>query len=156
MIKIIKQFLKFGVVGVICFFIDFGLYTLCNFLGCPYLISGIIGFLVSVIVNYLLSMKFVFERREDISRKKEFIIYVILSTIGLGINELILYICIDIIYNNWSFLQSLYNDRISEIAAKIVASGIVMIYNFVSRKIILEKNNTNMEMSLGDTNDKVC
>lgn len=139
MIKIIKQFLKFGIVGIICFFIDFGLYTLCNFLGCPYLISGIIGFVVSVVVNYLLSMKYVFERREDISRKKEFIIYVALSTIGLGLNELILYICVDIIYNNWSFLQNLYNDRISEIVAKIVATGIVMIYNFVSRKIILEK-----------------
>ena len=78
MINLIKQFLKFGVVGVICFVIDFTLYTTLNFLGCPYLISGVISFVVSVVVNYLLSMKFVFERREDISRRREFIVYVIL------------------------------------------------------------------------------
>ncbi len=53
-LNLIKQFLKFGVVGAICFFIDFGLYTFCNFIGCPYLISGVIGFVVSVVVNYLL------------------------------------------------------------------------------------------------------
>ena len=139
MLKLIKQFLKFGVVGVICFLIDFGLYTLCNFIGFPYLISGIIGFTVSVIFNYLLSMKFVFERRDDISRKREFIVYVVLSVLGLALNELILYICVDIIYKNWELLRNLYNDRWSEIFAKIIATGIVMFFNFFTRKVFLEK-----------------
>ena len=31
--KLIQQFLKLGVVGVICFFIDTGLYTICNLIG---------------------------------------------------------------------------------------------------------------------------
>jgi Predicted membrane protein len=137
--NLIKQFLKFGIVGAISFVVDFTLYTVCNFLGCPYLISGIIGFVVSVIVNYLLSMKFVFERRDDMSRKKEFIIYVVLSTIGLGLNELLLYICVDIVYANSDFLTGLYGDRMAEIVAKVFATGVVMIYNFVSRKLILEK-----------------
>ena len=78
--KIIQQFLKFGVVGALCFVIDTGLYTICNFIGIPYLISGVIGFSVSVVVNYLLSMKYVFVRRDDLSRKKEFTIYLILSS----------------------------------------------------------------------------
>ena len=137
--NLIKQFLKFGIVGAISFVVDFTLYTVCNFWGCPYLISGIIGFVVSVIVNYLLSMKFVFERRDDMSRKKEFIIYVVLSTIGLGLNELLLYICVDIVYANSDFLTGLYGDRMAEIVAKVFATGVVMIYNFVSRKLILEK-----------------
>ena len=137
--SLITQFLKFGIVGVISFVVDFSLYTACNFLGCPYLISGLIGFVVSVIVNYILSMKFVFERREDMSRKKEFIIYVVLSTIGLGLNELLLYICVDVIYVNSAFLMGLYGERLAEIIAKVFATGVVMIYNFVSRKLILEK-----------------
>lgn len=95
--KIIQQFLKFGVVGALCFVIDTGLYTICNFIGIPYLISGVIGFSVSVVVNYLLSMKYVFVRRDDLSRKKEFTIYLILSIIGLGLNELILFVCVDLI-----------------------------------------------------------
>jgi len=140
MAKLIKQFLKFGVVGVICFLIDFCLYTLCNFIGFPYLISGLIGFTVSVVFNYLLSMKFVFERRDDISRKREFIVYVVLSALGLALNELILFICVDLIYKNWELLQGLFSDRWAEIFAKIIATGIVMIFNFVTRKIFLEKH----------------
>lgn len=139
MIKLFKQFMKFGVVGVICFFIDFGIYTICNLLGCPYLISGVLGFSISVIVNYLLSMKFVFERRDDISRKKEFIVYVILSVIGLGLNELILFVCVDVIYINSELMQSFFSVRWGEIIAKIFATGIVMVFNFVTRKLFLEK-----------------
>ncbi len=139
MTKLIQQFLKFGVVGVICFFIDTGLYTICNFIGIPYLISGVIGFSVSVVVNYLLSMKYVFVRRDDLSRKKEFIIYLILSIIGLILNELILFVCVDVIYGNWSWLRSFMHPRAAEILAKIGATGIVMVYNFVTRKIFMER-----------------
>lgn len=137
--KLIQQFLKFGVVGVICFFIDTGLYTICNLIGIPYLISGVIGFSVSVVVNYLLSMKYVFVRRDDLSRKKEFTIYLILSVIGLCLNELILYVCVDLIYGNWAWLRSLMHPRAAEILAKIGATGIVMVYNFVTRKIFMER-----------------
>ena len=137
--KLIQQFLKFGVVGVICFFIDTGLYTICNLIGIPYLISGVIGFSVSVVVNYLLSMKYVFVRRDDLSRKKEFAIYLILSVIGLCLNELILFVCVDLIYGNWAWLQSFMHPRAAEILAKIGATGIVMVYNFVTRKIFMER-----------------
>ena len=82
MIKLFKQFMKFGVVGVICFFIDFGIYTICNLLGCPYLISGVLGFSISV---------------------------------------------------------SFFSVRWGEIIAKIFATGIVMVFNFVTRKLFLEK-----------------
>ena len=137
---IIQQFLKFGVVGALCFVIDTGLYAICNFIGIPYLISGVIGFSVSVIVNYLLSMKYVFVRRDDLSRKREFTIYLILSILGLGLNELILFICVELIYGNWTQLQALLPARGAEILAKIGATGIVMVYNFVTRKIFMEKH----------------
>lgn len=137
--KIIRQFLKFGMVGALCFLIDTGLYTACNLIGVPYLVSGVIGFSVSVIVNYLLSMKYVFVRRDDISRKREFVIYVILSVIGLGINELILYACVDLLYKNSLLLQSWLPARAAELLAKIGATGIVMVYNFVTRKLFMEK-----------------
>lgn len=99
-----------------------------------------IGFSISVIVNYLLSMKYVFVRRDDLSRKREFTIYLILSIIGLGLNELILFICVELIYGNWTQLQALLPARGAEILAKIGATGIVMVYNFVTRKIFMEKH----------------
>ena len=138
--KMFHQIMAFGFVGILCFFIDFGIYTLlCNAAGVPYLIAGFLGFSISVIVNYTLSMKYVFERRDDMSRMKEFVIFVVLSVIGCGLNELVLYFCIDIIYMRWVAVHEVISQGMANIGGKIVATGIVMVYNFVSRKIALEK-----------------
>ena len=147
--KLIDQIAKFGVVGVVCFFIDWGIYNIFNFIfrkcgiadSFPeyYLVSKAIAFVVSMVSNYLLSMKFVFVRRDDMSRKKEFVIFVILSTIGLLINEICLFIGMDLIYGNWKFLQKLMNRTVAENFFMIGATGVVMVYNFVSRKKFLEK-----------------
>jgi putative flippase GtrA len=83
-------------------------------------------------------MKFVFERKEDMSRKKEFVIFVILSIIGLGVNEVILLVCSGI-YTGSETLSTLVGDTLWFAISKIIATAIVMIYNFVSRKIFLEK-----------------
>ena len=114
--KLINQILKFGVVGIICFFIDFIITmaissvlrsALAMGTSEAALIGAFFGFVISVIVNYLLSMKYVFKRREDMDRRREFIVFVILSVIGLGINELIILFCIDIVYSNWAWLHNL-------------------------------------------------
>ena len=87
--KLIAQFMKFGVVGVIAFVIDYGLLALLTeVFGVNYLVSATISFTVSVIFNYLASMRYVFTHKEDISRRREFVIFVVLSVIGLIINNL--------------------------------------------------------------------
>jgi len=139
--KLIEQILKFGVVGVVCFLIDFlitmGLSTLLRSVaGMPTGSAALVG---AFIVNYLLSMKYVFVRKEDMDRKKEFIIFTILSLIGLVINELIIKVSIDVLYENWTWLKNLIGPTTVTAAAKIVATAIVMVYNFITRKIFLEQ-----------------
>ena len=138
--KLIAQILKFSVVGGISFVVDFAVYAfLCNVLMVHYIIAGIAGFVVSVVVNYILSMKFVFVSKDDMHKGKEFVIFVVLSLIGMGLNSLILFLCIDVIYAYWMWLNQLINIEAMNLLAKIVATGIVMVYNFVTRKIFLEK-----------------
>ena len=146
--KLINQILKFGVVGIICFFIDFIITmaissvlrsALAMGTSEAALIGAFFGFVISVIVNYLMSMKYVFKRREDMDRRREFIVFVILSVIGLGINELIILFCIDIVYSNWAWLHNLVGATLATAGAKIVATGVVMVYNFITRKIFLEQ-----------------
>lgn len=89
--KLIEQIMKFGVVGVLCFVIDYGLMIfLTEVFGISYLISSGISFSVSVIVNYKLSLKFVFKTDENRNKIIEFIIFVVLSVIGLGINQVLM------------------------------------------------------------------
>ena len=56
--KLIEQIMKFGVVGVIAFVIDYGLMVaLTELAGVNYLISATISFIVSVTFNYFASMR---------------------------------------------------------------------------------------------------
>ena len=124
--KLIAQFMKFGVVGFIAFLIDYGLLAFCTeILHINYLISATIGFTVSVVFNYLASMRYVFAHKEDMSRRREFIIFVILSVIGLIINNACLWAGVELL--GWHYL-----------IVKIGATAIVMIWNFVTRKIFLD------------------
>lgn len=138
--KLINQLVKFGIVGFVCFLIDFGLTVGLTKIGVHYLVSAFVGFIVSVIANYLLTYKFVFKHKENLDRKKEFIIFILLSAIGCGINELILWISIDKLYLAWDFYRSMVPERFLVAFSKIVATGIVMIYNFITRKIFLSES----------------
>lgn len=124
--KLIAQFLKFGVVGVIAFAIDYGLLAfLTEVIGANYLISATISFTVSVVFNYFASMRYVFTRRDDLSRRREFIVFVLLSVAGLGINDFCM----------WAGVEFF---GIHYLIVKIAATVIVAIWNFVTRKIFLD------------------
>ena len=121
----ILQLIKFAIVGVIAAIVDVGvLVTLKEVLQVDVLLSSAISFCVSVIVNYLLSMTFVFKSKKQ-SKLKEFIIFVSLSVGGLCLNQFILWIGIR--------FTSIYY-----LIVKFLAMVIVPIYNFITRKIFLE------------------
>ena len=114
--------MKFGVVGVVATVIDFGIMNLLHYgLGFNILIANTSGFIVSLIFNYVASMKYVFAHKEGMSRRREFIIFVVLSVIGLALNAGL---------------------GLEANIAKICATALVMVYNFVTRKIFLEGDET--------------
>ena len=124
--KLIAQFMKFGVVGVIAFCIDYGLLALLTeVFGVNYLLSATVSFTVSVIFNYLASMRYVFTHKEDMSRRREFVIFVVLSVVGLVINNACM----------WAGVELL---SVHYLITKIFATAVVMVWNFVTRKIFLD------------------
>lgn len=121
----ILQLIKFGIVGVIAAVTDVGvLVILKELLHMDVLIASTISFCVSVTVNYLLSMTFVFKSKGE-SKLREFIVFVLLSIGGLCLNQLILWIGV-------KFTSVYY------LIIKLLAMIIVPIYNFITRKIFLE------------------
>lgn len=138
--KLVDQILKFGVVGFLAFFIDFGIFKLLSSVfGVYYMVANFFSFTISLIFNYVMSMKFVFERKENADKRVEFVVFTILSAVGLLLNELIIYGCVEGVYHKLPILQQRMSSSWAETFGKIVATGIVMVYNFITRKIFLEK-----------------
>lgn len=125
--KLFEQIIKFGIVGFIAFLIDYSiLYILTEFFNFYYLLSATISFIVSLIFNYIVSIKWVFDANKK-QTLKEVVIFVILSVIGLLINHIVMFIMVDKIH-------------IYYMITKIFATIIVMIWNFITRKIFIEKH----------------
>lgn len=126
--KTINQIIRFLFAGGTAFLIDFGiLWVLTDLVGINYLLSGCISFSISVIYNYIMSIHWVFEVKTKKSRWIELIVFVLLSLIGLGINQLIMWLLVE---------KLIINYLLSKIAATIV----VMLFNFITRKKFLEGN----------------
>ena len=127
--KLLIQIIKFVIVGGIATIIDFAVFfVLHDVLNVSTLPSNFVSFSISVIYNYIASVKWVFDVKKD-NPKKQFAIFMVLSIFGLLLNTIIVYIIIDI-FNWWSLI------------GKVMATSIVMVFNFVTRKIFLEKKTT--------------
>ncbi|WP_144743182.1 GtrA family protein [Enorma burkinafasonensis] len=120
-----QQFLKFAVVGIISFAVDWLLLVfLTDVCRVDYLVSTSISFLISVALNYALSVRYVFPHRDDMSRKREFTIFAILSAIGLGLTDVFMFVGV-------TMLNVAYQ------AMKVIATFCVTWYNYFSRRKFL-------------------
>lgn len=124
--KLMMQILKFGVVGGIATVIDYVIFFILHeILGINTIISNTCSFTVSVIYNYIASVKWVFDVDESKNKKTQFILFIVFSVIGLGLNTIIVYVCTDII-------------KLYSMIGKVIATAVVMVFNFITRKKFLE------------------
>ena len=126
-VNLLVQIFKFVIVGGIATIIDwFVYYIFYKILKFNPLIANIFSFSISVIYNYLASIKWVFDVDKNKTKKMMFIEFMLFSILGFLLTELLLWIFIDIL-------------NINGMISKIIATAIVMIFNFITRKIFLEK-----------------
>lgn len=118
------QFFRYIFVGGTAFVVDFFfLYFFSDICGIYYLISAILSFIISVLVNYIMSTKWVFNQDNIENKVLEFNLFIIISTIGLGFTEVLLYFFTDIL--------GLYY-----LISKIISAIIVLFWNFLARRYL--------------------
>lgn len=119
------QFFRYTLVGGFAFIVDFGLlFLLTEYFHVHYLISAGISFLIGLLLNYFLSIKWVFTTRIIENKWLELLIFSLIGLIGLGLNEFFLWVFTDILL--------LYY-----LISKLITSFIVYFWNFFARKFFL-------------------
>jgi len=112
---------KYFVVGGISALTDLVVFSVGVYLlHSPYLICGLIGFVTSTVVNYFLSVRFVFVSGVRFRRFTEVLLVFLVSSVGLLVNLLVLYFAIE-------------DAGIEPVLAKIVATGTVFVWNYTAR-----------------------
>ena len=119
----IEEVIRFLIVGGGCFLLEYILlYVLTEYMHIGYLVSSAIAFTVSSLVNYILCLLVVFNVKHQSSL--EIGLFIITSLIGLIINQGVMWFLVEIIA--WWYMF-----------AKVIASGIVMIWNYITKRYIL-------------------
>lgn len=116
----VRQFVKFGIVGLSSTVIDWSIFYLLNHYSIYYLTAKVMSFSVAVVNSFIWNRRWTF-RSTDPDRSKEFTKFLFISLIGLVINALIMYIAVTI-----------FGQR--KIVGLIFATGITTFWNFLANK----------------------
>ena len=125
--ELILQVIKFGIIGVISSVLDWCILALfVRIFHIDSMVGNIFSFCLSTIFSFWANSKFVFEFDNSKGRKRVFIIFFLLAIGGLIINE----------------ITMLIGDKLLQfdpLLVKIVGILLAAVFNFISRKLILEK-----------------
>ena len=126
--SLMGQFLRYLVTGGLAFVVDFGLYALCLYVfEWHYLLANLVGLVAGLVINYIMSVAWVFSGCKRVLENKkamEFGIFAVVGFIGVGINELIMYLMVG-------------GFAVNEMLSKMAAAVIVLMWNFGARKLVL-------------------
>jgi putative flippase GtrA len=120
--KITKQFIYYFGVALVGYIADFStLIILHDFFKVHYLIAAACGFVVGLIILYLLSSRYVFGKSKIQSKTNEFLLFTTIGLVGLVILSLFMWIFTDIFGLNY-------------LISKIIATIFVYAWNFFARR----------------------
>lgn len=120
--NVANQFVKYFGVALVGLVVDFGvLVFLHDVARLHYLLAAAAGFIAGLAVNYALSSKYVFKNSKLKSRTLEFVLFGVVGLIGLGILSFSMWLLVSVLGLNY-------------LVAKVLATVVVYVWNFVGRK----------------------
>lgn len=137
----LKEILKFAFTGGVCFVIEYAaLILLKELLHIPVVAATPIAFLISVVFNYLLCVKWVFDGAQEGSKKAQ-LGFLITSMMGLLLNWVIMW-TLTSLFGEDALLFALFGIEIKVyMLNKVIATGLVMVWNYFTKRYVLRKDN---------------
>ena len=136
----LKEILKFAFTGGVCFVIEYAaLILLKELLHIPVVAATPIAFLISVVFNYLLCVKWVFSGAQEGSKKAQ-LGFLITSVMGLLLNWVIMW-ALTSLFGEDALLFALFGIEIKVyMLNKVIATGLVMVWNYFTKRYVLKKD----------------
>lgn len=123
--SLVEEIIKYLISGGFAFLADFAtLYLLTEFLGLYYYVSVGLGFLVGVVIVYILNTRWVFKYRAQKNKNYEFLIFLVIAIDGLCLNL--------ILVPFFTEIAELYY-----LISKVITTIIVLFWNYTARKYFL-------------------
>lgn len=123
--NVVIQLFRYFIVSGLSLVIDFcTLYVFTDLMRIQYLVSGILSYSLGLVINYFISVNWVFNSRNYEDRRKEFLIFAGIGILGLGVNILVLWVC--------TGLLGLYY-----LASRVISAAIGYAWKYVARRAIL-------------------
>ena len=155
--QLLLEMIRFALVGGISTVVDYFIFWLFDAVLAPLMlptdvkiwatvsliIATALGFCVGLIVNWLLSLKFVFravKNKEEAQSKKAFILFTVIGLFGLLWTELgVLFLVATLpefaLFGSTMFLGTTWAKWLS----KVIMTVLVMVWNYVGRKLFIFK-----------------
>ncbi|MDO5328407.1 MAG: GtrA family protein [Clostridia bacterium] len=131
--------LRFLLTGGVCFLVEFAcLVFLRDTVGLDTLIATPIAFLISVILNYLLCVKWVFGGAKDQGNSAK-LGFLVTSVMGLFLNELLMLIFRGVLGEDAVVLTVSGFTVTMYMINKVLSTGIVMVWNYFTKRAILKE-----------------
>ena len=136
----LKEILKFAFTGGVCFVIEYAaLILLKELLHIPVVAATPIAFLISVVFNYLLCVKWVFDGAQEGSKKAQ-LGFLITSVMGLLLNWVIMW-ALTSLFGEDALLFALFGIEIKVyMLNKVIAPAQVMVWNYFTKRYVLKKD----------------
>lgn len=136
----LKEIVKFVFTGGVCFLIEYAaLIALKEWLHLPVVAATPIAFLISVVFNYLLCVKWVFDGAAEGNRKAQ-IGFIITSLMGLALNWLIMW-ALTALFGEDAVLLTIFGIDVKVyMLNKVIATGLVMVWNYFTKRWLLKGN----------------
>ncbi len=134
----LKEVIKFAFTGGVCFLIEYAaLIALKEWLHLSAVAATPIAFLISVVFNYLLCVKWVFDGAKEGSRKAQ-IGFAVTSVMGLFLNWAIMW-ALTALLGEDAVLLSLFGVNLKVyMLNKVIATGLVMVWNYFTKRWLLK------------------
>lgn len=134
-----KEIFRFVITGGVCFLIELiSLIFFRDAVGLPTLAATPIAFLISVIFNYILCVRWVFSGADG-QRASAKAGFLITSVMGLLLNELLMWLFGVLFGEDTQILTILSFTVTMYMVNKALATLIVMVWNYFTKKLILQR-----------------